>query len=95
MAIAHIASALRPGGHLYLSVPFGVTSRITWQTIYDSQSLAELLRGWSVEEMQVFILDRWRWRPTELDKLGDFVTRYHEKELSPAVALVSATKVRE
>ena len=48
-ALREIRRCLRPGGLLYLTVPFG-RRETTWQRIYDAEALRELLSGFAVIE---------------------------------------------
>lgn len=45
--IDEVYRCLKPGGYLYLTVPFGVRS-ITWQRIYDYKSLKNLLQVFNI-----------------------------------------------
>jgi hypothetical protein len=92
-----MARATRPGGRLYLTVPFGPVAKLTWQRIYDAQSIGRLLKdSWTIDQLEVFVFDRWRWRPAmSLRALENTTTRLGSLDtpgVTPGVALVSASK---
>ncbi len=91
--LIRMARALRPRGHLYLTVPFGPVAEIAWQRTYDTRSMGSLLENWSINQMQVYVFDRWRWRLASGSEPEDSETCGIEGMHVPAVALVSATKI--
>jgi len=62
-ALKRISDALKPGGRIFISVPFSTLAKTTWQRIYDSSSLRSLFQDFSRVKMQVFSFDKFRWRP--------------------------------
>ena len=54
VAMQRFRKWLRPGGHLVLTVPFGVAQTDDLQRTYDDAGLDELLDGWDVRQRLVF-----------------------------------------
>src|SRR5262249_872862 len=46
--LAAVAGAVKPGGTLLLTLPFGLSSRGLWYRVYDSVDLAALCEGYPV-----------------------------------------------
>lgn len=53
VAMKKIRALLRPGGHLFLTVPFGKRDITPLQRIYDDAMLATLLEGFEVVDRQI------------------------------------------
>lgn len=87
-----VRRALRPEGRLFLTVPYGPLAKRTWLRTYDAESLRDLLRDWSVNDMQILVFDRWHWRSAassgDLERAAARLANIH----APAVVLLSATK---
>lgn len=45
-----VAKLVRPGGKVWVTVPFGVAADCGWYRVYDGKALSELFEGFSVEE---------------------------------------------
>ena len=62
-ALAQLRQRVRPGGLLVLTVPFAPRASVDdFQRVYDEDGLAELLRGWQVDEsLRVGRVDRLTW----------------------------------
>ncbi len=70
-AIAEICRCLKKGGYLYLTVPFGKGS-ITWQRIYDSVRLSEMLFSLHAVEVRYFRRNQQKyWDPCEASDLEE------------------------
>src|SRR2546422_3465677 len=79
---------LRPGGKMVLTVPFGIGEIGKLQRSYDSERLARIARGWTVEEKQFFAVASRGWeQTTELE-----ASTVHSALQTRAVALLSLSK---
>jgi len=63
-ALERLRELVKPGGLLVLTVPFAAQATVDeFQRVYDEAGLAELLRGWNVEQsLRVGRIDRLTWK---------------------------------
>lgn len=91
-ALKRIGDALKPGGRIFISVPFSTYARTTWQRTYDASSLQSLFQDFSEVKMQVFSFDKFRWRPGPPPALQGSTKPPHTQLPVTSVALVEAVK---
>jgi hypothetical protein len=63
-ALERLRELVKPGGLLVLTVPFAAQASVDgFQRVYDEAGLAELLRGWEVQQsLRVGRIDRLTWK---------------------------------
>ena len=91
-ALKRIGDAIKPGGRIFISVPFSTYAKTTWQRTYDSSSLRTLFQDFSEVRMQVFSFDKFRWRPGPPPALQDSTEPPYRQLPVTSVALVEAVK---
>lgn len=92
-AVAKIRDALRPGGLLVFTVPFGQPAIKDTFRVYDRDRLLFMLdKGWSIEEETYLMWSGWSWKPVspEVAEKASFLK--NNTGMNQAVALITARK---
>lgn len=81
-AIAELARLLKPGGSLYLSVPFGKAADHGWLQVFDSSMLDQVVERFepSSSTEDIFIAASDGWRPSDRGEAA--VARYFDRHAS-------------
>ena len=67
-SMREIHRILRNGGTLIMSTPFGAKARVTWQRVYDNDSLANLLKEFNVQKADYWLKEGEEWRIASLNE---------------------------
>jgi 2-polyprenyl-3-methyl-5-hydroxy-6-metoxy-1,4-benzoquinol methylase len=83
LAMRKIRSWIKPGGHLFLTVPYGAPAVTPLHRIYDDAGLERLLQGFKVESREI---------GEQFDKIAWSVVPRPSKRDCFRVAMITATK---
>lgn len=89
-AVREIHRVLKPGGRFLMTVPFGRRHVTSWFRVYDSQSLAELIRPFEVVRQEFYLQRDGHWLPATRPQAEE--QELTERGRPAAVALVEAVK---
>lgn len=86
-AMKEILRCLKPNGLLYLTVPFGIQT-ITWQRIYNSQHLNDLLKDFEILISKYYQRHQYKfWLPTTAQELEKISSTIEERVNGVAIVL--------
>jgi 2-polyprenyl-3-methyl-5-hydroxy-6-metoxy-1,4-benzoquinol methylase len=67
-AMEEIRRILKDGGLLIMSTPFGAKAKVTWERVYDSDSVSSLLKDFNVQRAEYWLKEGEEWRIASLDE---------------------------
>jgi len=85
-AMAELRRVLRPGGVLYMSVPYGRPDNFGWVRVFDAAGLAHLIEAFGPADAatEFFVYGEGGWRRAEADDAAGRVYRDHYSSEEPA-----------
>jgi hypothetical protein len=88
MAIKILHDALKVGGAIIFTLPYGTPGQTSFRRVYDYERLIKLLNDFREYHIEFLKFDRFRWRRCSEKEASTTDSRFHVR----AVALVHATK---
>jgi SAM-dependent methyltransferase len=84
-AIGELRRVLKPGGKLFITVPFGRPADLGWQRIFDAAGIAEIEAAFGAPALRrdCFAYDADGWRRAAADDAADAVYRDHFSDPTP------------
>jgi SAM-dependent methyltransferase len=76
-AVGELRRVLRPGGTIFVTVPYGVAADLGWQQVFDAGGLEELVEAFGPVEQrrEFFRYDEHGWRRARAEECADAVYR--------------------
>jgi glycosyltransferase involved in cell wall biosynthesis/SAM-dependent methyltransferase len=84
-AIGELRRVLKPGGKLFLTVPYGRPADLGWQRIFDADGIAEIVDAFGAEPMrrECFRYDDNGWARSSAEEAAGAVYRDHFSDATP------------
>ena len=84
-AIGELRRVLKPGGKLFVTVPYGEPVDLGWQRIFDAGGIAEIADGFGAppERQECFAYDELGWRRSSAEDAAGSVYRDHFSDPTP------------
>ena len=84
-AIGELRRVLKPGGMLFVTVPYGEPADLGWQRIFDAGGIAEIAHAFGAppERQECFAYDELGWRRSSAQDAAGSVYRDHFSDPTP------------
>lgn len=85
-AAGELRRVLRPGGTIFVTVPYGAAADLRWQQVFDAGSLEDLIAAFGPAEQRrdFFRYDERGWRRASAEECAGAVYRDHFSDPAPA-----------